>query len=203
MRKFNLKIEQESYPESPREWDNLTTMICFHKRYNLGDKHEYESNYFNSYAELKEQLEKDHTILIIKPLYMYDHSGITISTSPFSCGFDSGQIGWVYVSKESAAYLGTPIDDIDKLDSYLESEVNTYDQYLRGDVYGYELYEEIEVIKKYPDGREVTDIEDEKLDSCWGYYGADHEASGLLDAVLESADNEEEKLLLTELVKNY
>ena len=203
MRKFNLKIEQESYPESPREWDNLTTMICFHKRYDLGDEHNYKPADFSSYAELKEQLEKDHTILIIKPLYMYDHSGITISTSPFECNWDSGQIGWVFISKEQADCLGTPIDDIDRLDSWLESEVNIYDQYLSGDVYGFTLFEEIEVKKIYPDGREVIEIEDEVLDSCWGYYGTNHEENGLLDAVLESADNDEEILVLTDLVKNY
>ena len=71
MRKFNLKIEQESYPESPRAWDNLTTMICFHKRYNLGDEHNYTHDNFNSWEELKERLEEDYNIIIIKPLYIY------------------------------------------------------------------------------------------------------------------------------------
>jgi len=203
MRKFNLKIEQESYPESPRAWDNLTTMICFHKRYNLGDEHNYTHDNFNSWEELKERLEEDYNIIIIKPLYIYDHSGITISTSPFECNWDSGQIGWVFISKEQADYLGTPIDDIDRLDSWLESEINIYDQYLSGDVYGFTLFEEIEVKKIYPDGREVIEIEDEVLDSCWGYYGTNHEENGLLDAVLESADNDEEILVLTDLVKNY
>jgi hypothetical protein len=36
----------------------------------------------------------------IKDLYLYDHSGITISTSPFSCGWDSGQVGFIYLTRQ-------------------------------------------------------------------------------------------------------
>jgi hypothetical protein len=31
-------------------------------------------------------------------LYLYDHGGITISTGPFSCPRDSGQVGFIYAS---------------------------------------------------------------------------------------------------------
>ena len=27
--------------DDPRSWDNIGTMVCFHSRYNLGDKHYY------------------------------------------------------------------------------------------------------------------------------------------------------------------
>lgn len=37
---------------------------------------------------------------IILPLYLYDHGGITISTRPFSCPWDSGQVGYIYASKD-------------------------------------------------------------------------------------------------------
>mgnify|MGYP003341339394 FL=1 len=37
---YELEIEQDDNGYNPRtEWDNVTTMLCFHKRYNLGDKH--------------------------------------------------------------------------------------------------------------------------------------------------------------------
>jgi len=42
MKKLKLEIEQDSSPESPRTWDNLGTMVCFHKRYDLGDDNDYE-----------------------------------------------------------------------------------------------------------------------------------------------------------------
>ncbi len=38
---YRLKIYQDDNTDSPRSWDNLGTMICFHRRYNLGDKHNY------------------------------------------------------------------------------------------------------------------------------------------------------------------
>lgn len=39
--KMILRIVQDVDTESPREWDNLGTMICWHSRYNLGDDHNY------------------------------------------------------------------------------------------------------------------------------------------------------------------
>ena len=43
---YITRTYQETDPESPRGWDNLTTMLCFHNRYNLGDKTEYKSDMF-------------------------------------------------------------------------------------------------------------------------------------------------------------
>ena len=43
MKKYELKIVQDTDPESPRTWDNLGTMVCFHKRYELGDKTDYRT----------------------------------------------------------------------------------------------------------------------------------------------------------------
>ena len=100
MKKYELKIEQDTDPMNPRkDWDNITTMVCGHRSYDLGDKHNYKQGDFNSWDEMKEQIIKDYKVLMIKPLYLYDHSGITISTSSFGCNFDSGQVGWVFVDE--------------------------------------------------------------------------------------------------------
>jgi len=32
-----LEIYRDEYAESPREWDNLSTFYCFHKRSRLND----------------------------------------------------------------------------------------------------------------------------------------------------------------------
>jgi hypothetical protein len=56
----------------------------------------------------------------------------------------------------------------------LAGEVKTFDQYLRGDVYGYVVTD--------PDGNEV--------DSCWGLYGiedAEQEARSALDFAARAA----------------
>lgn len=53
----------------------------------------------------------------------------------------------------------------------LQGEVETYDQYLTGQVYGYRLFKITEPDFD-PDSDDPEDFGDEK-DSCWGYYGLD------------------------------
>ena len=162
-RKFELVVEHDNDPMNPRtDWDNITTIVSFHKRYDIGDKTDYKSSDFDSWDELKTQIESDNKVLLIKPLYMYDHSGITISTSPFSCQWDSGQVGFIFVSKYKIKKEG--IDET-KVEEYLKGEVETYDQYLTGDVWGYNVYE----ITTCSLGHEHK----ESIESCYGIYGHD------------------------------
>jgi len=111
--------------------------------------------------------------LIILPLYLYDHSGITMSTGPFSCPWDSGQVGFIYVEKkkvkEEWGWKRLTPDRIKKIERFLKAEVEVYDQYLRGDVYGFECE------YKYPFSLEHEDF----FDSCWGFYGSDWDENGL------------------------
>lgn len=39
---------------------------------------------------------------IMMPLYLMDHSGLAMQTESFHDPWDSGQVGWIYVSKEDA-----------------------------------------------------------------------------------------------------
>ena len=94
------KIYIDEYADSPREWDNLGKMICFHKRYNLGDKHTESSKDFDSFEELRDYLIKEKNAIVILPLFLFDHSGITISTSAFNNRWDFGQVGFIYATKE-------------------------------------------------------------------------------------------------------
>lgn len=178
---YQIQISPDENPESPREWDNITTMICFHKRYNLGDSHEIKHQDYSSWKEMEQAIIKQYNPVIIKPLYLLDHSGITISTHDFNDRWDSGQIGFVLVSRKDALEcfgvkrISTAIKK--KAEQLLEGEVVTYDQYLRGDVYGYR----------------VKDSEGEEIDSCWGYYGYDHDKSGLLESAFASIEHDLKK----------
>ena len=41
---YTLFLMPDSDPVNPRvEWDNFGTMVCFHSRYALGDKHNYSN----------------------------------------------------------------------------------------------------------------------------------------------------------------
>lgn len=181
--KYLIEIYPDQSPESPREWDNLGTMVCFHRRYDLGDKHDYCSGNYDGWEEMKEEIIKQENVHTILPLYLYDHSGITMNTTGFSCNWDSGQVGWIFVSKDKVKKDGI---DESKIEQYLKGEVETYDQYLRGDVYGYKVYE----VSECDHGHEHK----KELDSCWGYYGEEDcmgEAKGMVEYYMK---NEMEKV---------
>jgi len=160
-----LKIKFYHSDFSSREDDNLTKMVCFHNRYDLGDKHDYNKSDYNSWEELAEAIKEKEDVLLIKPLYLYDHSGITISTGEFNCKWDSGQVGFVYITKELAELTGAPEDSFER---QLKGEVETYDQELRGEVFGFTCYK---------DG--------EQLDSCGGFYGRNPHENGMFEYIPE------------------
>lgn len=166
-----LKLVHDSSPDSPRNWDNLGTMICFHRRYDLGDNHNYNSDDYSGWEEMKKAIIKEENPAVILPLYMYDHSGITIRTTPFSCRWDSGQIGFILVSKKKALEeFGGKIVTAklkERIEKILEGEVETYSQYVEGDVYGFQ----------------IVDEDDNHIDSCYGFYGSDHKENGMLDHI--------------------
>lgn len=38
---YRLRIGQDDWIDSPRDWSPLGHMLCWNRRYNLGDKHDY------------------------------------------------------------------------------------------------------------------------------------------------------------------
>lgn len=193
--RYTLQILHDEDAPNPREdRDNFGTMVCFHRRYNLGDKHDFDepSDFLISLLEEKlgdigtaeekyEQLANeidsaafknrpgshrkavDDNILnflsdsyAVLPLYLYDHSGITINTTGFSCPWDSGQIGWIYASNDKIKkeYGEVMPETIQKAISLMMAEVKEFDCYLTGQCYGFQFFE---------DGKET--------DSCWGFLG--------------------------------
>ena len=107
-----VKIYPDDFGDSPRDWDNLGVMVCKHQEYYLGDiqldtsadgyqafhdhlnetfeiTYNYDCNYLEEHETeiIEKWIAKN---LIVLSLYLYDHSGITMSTSRFSCPWDSG-----------------------------------------------------------------------------------------------------------------
>lgn len=183
---FKVELYQDTDAESPREWDNLGTMACWHNRYNLGDVQPSDSpqewrerlaaelgaviddNYMTD-KQIKQATDRtlEREMPVILPLFLYDHSGITMSTSnrgwPFCDRWDSGQVGWIYATRAdilkeyNRRHLTKKL--IKQVQERLIGEVETYDQYLTGDVWGY-------VVKCVSCGI--------VLDSCWGFFGSDY-----------------------------
>ena len=171
--KYTLLILEDSDPLNPRrDYSNMGRMVCWHRKYDLGDQHDYADpieflqdmamtffkekpeqvfEYIKAGRDSEARLEYDgkhrrwrlmelcsfggegkwyevanydqlmqnkhissdayydvihamstHGLIsmlesidgfVFLPLYLFDHSGITMNTSGFSCPWDSGQVG--------------------------------------------------------------------------------------------------------------
>ncbi len=189
---YNINISIDEWPADPREWDNIGTMLCWHPDYELGDirlKNEEslfqqmadesccfdnDGFYSEDYGKIMKCM-KDKCIIL--PLYLYDHSGITMKTNPFNCRWDSGAVGFIFVRKSSIkkeyGWKRLNVKRIRKIKDILISEVSTYDNYISGSVYGYTI----------EDG-----TTGELIGSCCGFYGYDHEKSGLMEYAKDDID---------------
>lgn len=229
---YTLFIEYDDDPINPREdYDNFGSMVCFHRRHSLGDKHHYSEpaemlkhlldhprfskpvfDYIKRGRSGEVRIEYDKSErewqllsygdfsktwyieaayppglksgnepsfldaaldvlspsamleilnvsqnIVLLPLFLYDHGGITMSTSNFACTWDSGQVGWIYADPDriEKEYGKITKDTIAKATARLEAEVLCYDLYITGQCYGFRLY----------DG-------ECEIDSCWGFLGA-------------------------------
>lgn len=187
--------------------------ICWSKQYSLGHKHNFKDSedFFKELAseynldkveELEEALEDDKISckeyideieeivynrddIYILPLYLYEHGGITMNTTGFSCQWDSGMVGYVYTTKEILDNLGCVYNSREEVEEILKSEVELYDKYLKGEVYGFSI---VEYDEKY--GNEYDEI-----DSCWGFYGDDMKENGMIDSMSLSEEEIEELLI--------
>jgi hypothetical protein len=162
-------ITVDKEPESPRQCDNFGKMVCFHGKYNLGDENDYRGENFNSWDELRDEIVRNESPVVIFPLYLYDHSGISMRTHPFSDIWDSGQVGFIFVSEEkireefSIGNNDIITDEIiENAKKILKGEVILYDNYLTGRVYRL-------VKEKFDKDRKQLDYEIKS-----GYYGMEN-----------------------------
>ena len=166
MNTHTLLIKHDDNADYPRDWDNLGTLYAPHRKYRLSDKHandirDDEGNIPNSYLYLN--------------VYMYEHGGVALNTGGFSCPWDSGQVGYIYVSKADILKnwgrkrMSKKLEQ--KVYKCLQAEIETYSMYLNGDVYGYEYQELSE------EGRVLNE------DSCWGFFGSNPEENGMVDCI--------------------
>lgn len=160
---YTITIEQDEDVESPREWCNLGTMLCRHRNYNLGDAQintdevdligdpDYDWPTLDAYLIDRHDMAPGSPIL---PLYLMDHSGLSMSCGDYGDRWDSGQVGWIFATNNGVKDCGTPPE---LWAEALTGEVATYSQYLEGDVLSYTAIA--------PDG--------EYVGGCCGFYRDD------------------------------
>ena len=150
-KRYYLLILQDDTPDNPRHCNDshLDTMACFHRRYNLGDilKDKNPEEFWQRMVQENTGIDSDvlsitECMEIMKPfavwlpLWLYDHSGITIRIYPYNDTWDSRWVGWIVVRREHFESEKAAIE-------YMRANVKTYDQYLAGETYGFTLYEKV------------------------------------------------------------
>ena len=120
----------------------------------------------------------EHRAVLVLPVYLMDHSGLSLSVSDFRDRWDSGQLGVIWLPREGLADIGYKIASkgaLAKAEDLLKSEVAVQDAYVSGSVFGWESY------------ALVNNTKGEFLDSCWGYYGS-REIPYMLECALGSPE---------------
>jgi len=153
---LTIRIERDEDNVNPRtEWDNFGTMVCFHRRYNLGDKHSMTRE------DLIALVQRPDVIAL--PLFLLDHSGLMMKTGRFesdSAGWDTSFVGYIYVTHETVReeFGKLTKENMKKALEILEAEVAVFSAYLEGEVYGFIIENE----------------SGERIESCWGFIETEY-----------------------------
>lgn len=193
----------DSDPLNPREdWEPMGTIVFIREksgRFNLSDKEDVTENSLYVY-KWNEELEEEEEIKVGLVDYMKAEYNavayIPLEYVSYSCAdvrlrecSEERAEGIIYVSKEKLIEEYGSVDDetIAKAMSYMKGELETFNHYLEGEVFGFVVQD--------------MKSEDDHVDSCWGFYGYDHKESGLYeqakDAVDYLAKKEEERYAQT------
>lgn len=159
-------ITIDDYPDNPREWGgNVGTIAYCSSRYTLGDERLED-------WQIREIVENKSILSF--PVYAYIHSEIQLSLKPFSCPWDSGQCGIIYVPYAKLDRLGLGKCNDEDIKKMFQEEIATFNEYLNGEVYTF-IIEEVEECGEC--GGERCNI----VDSCYGIYGLDYARKILLE----------------------
>lgn len=161
----HINIYYDDNAGSPREiYDNLGTLYTAHRRYRPEkefDGHfDIDKVFEGRIGNFRESFLKEYIAL---PVYLYDHGGITVSTLPFSCPWDSGFFGIIAVSldkvRKEYGWKHITASRRKRIEGYLQNEIKALDDYYTGKVFGYRITPEYDNVNE--------------LESCWGYYGTE------------------------------
>jgi hypothetical protein len=205
-RGYNISIYQDEMAEHPRQFDNLGTMICYKPHADLSDHEKsncedikdvvyqllpeehimpwihgkgetiedtYELSHYEVMDRINEELETLLSFLrhshILEEFVIRTYNGAKIE-------------GVIYATHEDVKkwFLLSSLNerDIEKATKVLKAEIDEYEAYCNGEVYGYQI---------------TKKGDEEVLDSCWGFYGYWDEnrivqtAKGAVDCFIESA----------------
>lgn len=166
---YTVNIAHDEIQGNPFDECNLGTFVAFHKRYNLGTTQDtYKNENYNSWSELKKDIIKRENPVVILPVFMYDHSGLSFKIGSFQgllpqghAEFDSGQVGYIFVSREKAVgeygCKRFSKKQVEIITNVLKGEIKEYTAWVNGWIYCYRIEDDA---GKYIDsGRGYTDMD--------------------------------------------
>lgn len=165
-------------------WENGSGWTMLVNKYGNGSTKDYEKCDEIVESIIQKSIKKNYIIL---SLYLYEHSGITMRTTPFSDPWDSGQVGYIYASiekiKKEYDWKLLSKKRRQKIIDLLEAEVKEYDAYLCEEIYCYD----------------ISNDEEDHIHSCCGFYGDSYDymiedAKGQIDYYVEKKEEKEKEL---------
>ena len=103
-------------------------------------------------------------------------------------------LGWIYVEKSKVrqeySWKVITAKRQQRIESYLENEIKTYNQYLQSDVYGYAI---------------TGPNSEDTLDSCWGFYGMEYciaEAKSTVDYSIKTYRKQHSEMLKVQIINH-
>ncbi len=158
---FTWEVLEDVYAEHPyKDWDMLSQMLF--------------SRSFSHYSHcpgVSESTQQDwrnfsqeppwDDLIYLTPIYVYSHGGTTFSLRPFSDRWDSGQVGWLFVTREAAEqnwpkYGGWVLAKC--AERLADQEFKVFEDWVDDGAWGWQ----------------VKDQDGELVESCWGYYDKAH-----------------------------
>jgi hypothetical protein len=178
---LTVKIIQDEHAESPDTFGDCEVfLVANHREFYVTPPEDRKRRWSGNYgiAEFIKDHEKTHHVFLLEA---YIHSGVSLAITgtrnfPDRC-FDVSPLGAVFVSKKEKRLRKSAL----KLATGL---VETWNQYLSGDVWGYEITS--------TSGHE---------DSCWGFYGLEYckkEAISAADGVADRLQKLHNETLIAE-----
>ena len=166
-RGVDIHIYYDEDPQSPNEWGDEERFIVYdHRQFCVKRKYFDPTDIYEHTSETKRMF---YDGFFVFPLYAYIHSGVSLSLSRGYDRWDTSLNGFVLIKREKGCYTK------DAAYKAAEAIVDEWNEYLSGEVYGY----------------------DSSCGSCWGFYGK----SGLEQLIDEAKSEIDYKLAKN--VKKY
>lgn len=168
---YQIRIHHDDCPQDPMDMSD-EKIISYHRNY--GTDHG-----FTDREDLFEHAKNTNQILY--PIHAYIHGGISLSLGTSSCPWDSGLYGYLLIDPAKWSKKRK----CPTIDKAAEAILKVYNQYAEGECYWYE----------------IIDKDGEQVNTLSGFYGSEHEESGLLDEARSHIDWEIRKSLKQHLLK--